>query len=495
MASHPVLSAGAMAEPPPGPRLSGPCLSRAASVGSAGDQGGQGLVPALAPEREQPLTRPSGPPRAPAARATAPKPPAAALPSPPSNSLFMRRIAVSVHARTIVGPSRAGCAPAPLRVAPEGAGAGVLPAAVLGRPRHRRLAPALALPALAVVVGGRHAAAALAEAPAAAATADLVPAPSLLGPLVLEAITTRLLVHEALIVFHRLGALLGQGEGQALQRCGLDVLHKHKLGGLVPEGGDLLLDHHLGDDRVDNLPLEVEHLCQLVQMEGVVDGRIREEVRSQRLRLNLALDHLFDPLAVDQIGRVDVVPKLQILKCAAGALPVAALQRLCGADHGLAVVLGRAREGQLVIGFQRPSQDLGNHALVVGGVDGLHGEVGDLQQHGADEVGGLEDLQVDVHVVRKLPQPLLPLLLRRPIHVLVVVQALCKQLPCLVVHVEVHQTVVRILDLAKAEGAEAHLGKAAVVQNLGVHVGLHRLVGEVPQLKEVARRLEAVMQR
>ena len=44
--------------------------------------------------------------------------------------------------------------------------------------------------------------------------------------------------------------------------------------------GMSLLDHHLGNGGVHRALIQREHLNQLVQMEGIVDGGIREQVGS-----------------------------------------------------------------------------------------------------------------------------------------------------------------------------------------------------------------------
>ena len=66
------------------------------------------------------------------------------------------------------------------------------------------------------------------------------------------------------------------------------------------------------------------------------------------------------------------------------------------------------------------------------------------------------DLQIDVHVVRELPEALGSLLLRRPIHGLAEGKTLCKQFSRLVVQADRHETVMRLLDLALCVGIGAN---------------------------------------
>mmetsp|Transcript_38284 Transcript_38284/g.102821 ORF Transcript_38284/g.102821 Transcript_38284/m.102821 type:complete len:470 (+) Transcript_38284:120-1529(+) len=254
------------------------------------------------------------------------------------------------------------------------------------------------------------------------------------------------------------------------------------------------MHHHLRNDRVHDLGVQAEHADELLDVEGVVDGGVGEEVRAERLYLDLLLDHLFDLGAVLRAAQVDMLPQLEVLEHAARDRPVPLLQSAGSADDGLLGVLRRAREDLLLLRLQRPSEHPRDDALV-GGHNGLHGHVGDLEEHGTDVVGTLQHLQVDVHVVGQLPLPLGALLLRGLLDALAEHQALREQLPGLVVHAHVHEAIVRILDLAQPERAEAHLGQGAVVEDGGVDIMLCRLLGQVAQVQEVPGFLEVVVER
>ena len=85
----------------------------------------------------------------------------------------------------------------------------------------------------------------------------------------------------------------------------------------------------------------------------------------------------------------------------------------------VAHILWRAREGLTLIVIQQPAERLGQGAPTEGGPSSR--QTWYLKQHSADEVRGLEQLQVDVHVERHLPPALQLLLLGR----LVLVPAHC----------------------------------------------------------------------
>mmetsp|Transcript_51583 Transcript_51583/g.116093 ORF Transcript_51583/g.116093 Transcript_51583/m.116093 type:complete len:207 (-) Transcript_51583:1951-2571(-) len=206
-----------------------------------------------------------------------------------------------------------------------------------------------------------------------------------------------------------------------------------------------------------------------MELEGVVDRRVGEQVCSQGLRLDLLLDHLLDLLAVLWMAGVNVVPNLQVLQGRAGVQPVSPLQRLGRADHSLLGILWRALEHCLVVGLQLSPEDTGDASLVAG-INGLHRQLGHLKQHCADVMGALQHIVIDVHVVGQLSQTLSALLLRSAVHVLAVGETLCKQLPGLVVHAHLAEAGVRVLDLPQAEGAQTEHGNNTVVQDLRVHI-------------------------
>mmetsp|Transcript_68902 Transcript_68902/g.151896 ORF Transcript_68902/g.151896 Transcript_68902/m.151896 type:complete len:380 (+) Transcript_68902:644-1783(+) len=229
-------------------------------------------------------------------------------------------------------------------------------------------------------------------------------------------------------------------------------------------------------------------------MEGIVDGGIREQVGSQGLYLHLLRDHGFHLLPILWVVGVNVVPKLQPLQLSAGLGPITSLQILRSGHHGVLGGLRWSRVLLLVISFQCTPQNFRNDPLVAW-IDGLHGDVWHLQQHGADVLRTLQHLQVDVHVVGQLPLPLGPFLFLASFHVLGIGEALSQELPALVVLTHVHEAVVGLCDLSQAEGAQADLGDDTVVEDLRVHIGFGGLFLEVAKMKQVPSWLEAVVQR
>mmetsp|Transcript_154639 Transcript_154639/g.495820 ORF Transcript_154639/g.495820 Transcript_154639/m.495820 type:complete len:575 (-) Transcript_154639:541-2265(-) len=127
-------------------------------------------------------------------------------------------------------------------------------------------------------------------------------------------------------------------------------------------------------------------------------------------------------------------------------------------------------------------------------IHGLQSQVRNLQQHGAQVMGAVQHLEIDVHVVRQLTQALRSFLLRSLVLEPAEGETLGQQLTVLAVHAHVHHAAVGILDLTQAEGAQAHLGQASVVENLHVNVGLPRLLLQVREVQQIPRLLEVVVQ-
>mmetsp|Transcript_19365 Transcript_19365/g.42855 ORF Transcript_19365/g.42855 Transcript_19365/m.42855 type:complete len:305 (+) Transcript_19365:1041-1955(+) len=98
-------------------------------------------------------------------------------------------------------------------------------------------------------------------------------------------------------------------------------------------------------------------------------------------------------------------------------------------------------------------------------------------------MGGLHQLQVDMHVIRQLATPLGLLLL---IRALAAAQTLGKQLACPVLGADLHQAGVGLVQAPPTESAEAELDHDSVVQDLRQNVQLQRLVVNVTNHHEVA---------
>mmetsp|Transcript_74029 Transcript_74029/g.154361 ORF Transcript_74029/g.154361 Transcript_74029/m.154361 type:complete len:377 (-) Transcript_74029:2016-3146(-) len=338
--------------------------------------------------------------------------------------------ATATTAATTAGTRAAS--PHLLGAAGESGGTGVLPASHLRRASKgaRSFAATLAFALLSAT---------LAITTASFGIGHTVESASTLGSaLLLATMSSSLVLDKAFIVLHSQCSFVCKGQGQALKRSGLGMLHQEVLGGLVPECSDFLLDHHLGDDGVDLLRWQIEHADQLIQVESIVDRSVGKEVGSESLDLHLLLDHGLDLLAVLNIPDIDVVPQLEGVDSCAGALPVSSLKCLGCADHSLLCILRRPSEDLLVVMLQRTAQDLGDHVSLAGGVDGLESQVRHFQKHGAYVVGTVQHLQIDVHVVWQLSQTFIPLLLLSLLLELAERQTLCQQFSALTMHADVH---------------------------------------------------------
>mmetsp|Transcript_51455 Transcript_51455/g.117054 ORF Transcript_51455/g.117054 Transcript_51455/m.117054 type:complete len:897 (-) Transcript_51455:171-2861(-) len=301
----------------------------------------------------------------------------------------------------------------------------------------------------------------------------------------------RLGVQKPLVAVHQLGGLIGVLQREGLEVGRLHLVQHHGLGGLVPGRVQLVVDHHLGNDALGHALLQVEHAAELVERQGVVVDRVGEEVSAQSLRLDLGAHHLLDPrrhaLARDEVPHVEVVQDER-----RALLPVARHERLGRHQHMVPRVLRRPAEHlpmhevhvlpEVARDVPRPVRSL------------LGGHIGHLEEHRADEVARLKQVLVDVHVVWGLPPTLRLFLLGVFVAVAHGLHPLGQQLldPR---GADLHQAGVRVPDQPLAEGAEAQEDHGAVEEDLGGHVGVGDGLLQVAHQQEVARLVEAVVQR
>mmetsp|Transcript_4458 Transcript_4458/g.10335 ORF Transcript_4458/g.10335 Transcript_4458/m.10335 type:complete len:359 (+) Transcript_4458:1048-2124(+) len=109
-------------------------------------------------------------------------------------------------------------------------------------------------------------------------------------------------------------------------------------------------------------------------------------------------------------------------------------------------------------------------------------------------MGTVQHLQVDVHVVRQLPETFGALLLGCPVHALAVGKTLREKLPGLVAHADVHEAIVGVLYLAHPEAAETHACEHSVVEDLRMDVELAGMLLNVAKVQQVTGGLEVIVQ-
>mmetsp|Transcript_1412 Transcript_1412/g.5588 ORF Transcript_1412/g.5588 Transcript_1412/m.5588 type:complete len:298 (+) Transcript_1412:920-1813(+) len=125
----------------------------------------------------------------------------------------------------------------------------------------------------------------------------------------------------------------------------------------------------------------------------------------------------------------------------------------------------------------------------------VDGHVGHLQQHSADQMHRLQQLQVDVHVEGHLPTPLQLLTLRITLVEALQLHALGEQLLHTATDVQLAQARVRLADEAGVEGAKAELRNGAVEEDLRGHIHVLHALLHVRHEQQVARAVEVTRQR
>mmetsp|Transcript_6175 Transcript_6175/g.14243 ORF Transcript_6175/g.14243 Transcript_6175/m.14243 type:complete len:204 (-) Transcript_6175:192-803(-) len=129
-------------------------------------------------------------------------------------------------------------------------------------------------------------------------------------------------------------------------------------------------------------------------------------------------------------------------------------------------------------------------------VEGVVREVGQLEQQRAQEVHRLDELEVDVHVVRDEPPPFEPLLLGVALGEARRGDRLREQLlQARARRRDLHERRVRLRHQLVDEGADAQAHERPVVQDLRRDVRLVHRVAEVRHEQYVARRVVLAVQR
>mmetsp|Transcript_34038 Transcript_34038/g.75462 ORF Transcript_34038/g.75462 Transcript_34038/m.75462 type:complete len:380 (+) Transcript_34038:1188-2327(+) len=157
----------------------------------------------------------------------------------------------------------------------------------------------------------------------------------------------------------------------------------------------------------------------------------------------------------------------------------------------VAHILRGASEVLAVVCVQDAVEGLADHALL--GVQGVGCHVRHLEQHGGDQVDGLNHLQGDVHVEGHLAALLHQLLLRSLLLVLGHGHTLCKQLLDVPASIEVIQACMCLNDEAIAECCKTQLSHGPVVQDLRGDVHVLHAVLQVAHQQHVASTVEVIM--
>ena len=135
---------------------------------------------------------------------------------------------------------------------------------------------------------------------------------------------------------------------------------------------------------------------------------VRDEEGAQPLALDLRLHE-----GARRLGLGEQLPHGQLVDALERRAPLAVDEALHGGHHAVADVLGRPVEDLPLEVVEQPAEGLADRGGAPLGVEGVVREVGQLEQHRRDQVHRLDELEVDVHVVRHQPPPLRLVLLGR----------------------------------------------------------------------------------
>mmetsp|Transcript_22937 Transcript_22937/g.65130 ORF Transcript_22937/g.65130 Transcript_22937/m.65130 type:complete len:702 (-) Transcript_22937:90-2195(-) len=266
----------------------------------------------------------------------------------------------------------------------------------------------------------------------------------------------------------------------------LAAVQHNRRGGLVPRSQELLVDDHLGHDRVDRVGIHLKEVAQALLADRGKVAAVREHVRAEGLLLDAPREHVAHLVAV-----LEEVPHGELEHKVGCLLPVAKRERARGGEDVVAGVLRRASEDlvRVVAGEAAELEANGVLALELGA-----GHVRHLEEHGRGEEDGVEQVEVDVLVEGHQAALLLLLLVEVAVAVAIApTEALGKELLLLLVATDLHQAAVGLLEKLLAEGGKAELHHHAVEEDLGVHLDGVDLVLEAAHEQEVTGVVEVIV--
>ncbi len=260
--------------------------------------------------------------------------------------------------------------------------------------------------------------------------------------------------------------LVTQSECQALESAQLNTLSEDDgRVDLVKSSGKLLVADHLADDSCNLAVGQLEHGGKSLDGESVVVWCVGEKICAKTLLLDLCGKHGLDGLWIrHELPNLDGVDEL------GGLVPLAGSKSLGGLHDVITGVLWRSSEDLALMILEHPAVSLADDTLLdIWRGTGL-GQKWDLQKHAASEVDTLKELQIDMHMERKLALTLKALLLWRNNGVALYHNTLCQQLLLASTAADLLKSVLCLVDETCAESAKADLDEGPVEEDLGVDI-------------------------
>ena len=308
-----------------------------------------------------------------------------------------------------------------------------------------------------------------------------------------EAIGAALGIHEALIGLDQAGSLLGKLKSEDLERTCVGLADNNSVGGLVPAGVKIAIDHHLRNDRGGLGLVHVEHSAKLTEGKGVILRRISEEVSAKTFELDLLEEHLAN-LLHDVFAR-NKAPNFKVRQKTCSLSPVALLHGLGGTHDIIARLFRRSSKHLTVVNVVVFAEGAGNDTVAAptGIAVTSGGHVGQLEQHGTNEVACLEKIQIDVLMEGYLSSLLGLLLLGRLVAESASRNTLGQKLPD-ASSTDIGQTVVSFPDLSKSECRKAEDDHHTVEEDLSLDITRHaNCLLNVRHEEKITRLVETIV--
>jgi hypothetical protein len=293
--------------------------------------------------------------------------------------------------------------------------------------------------------------------------------------------------------FHTVQTYLGsEFLGELLYPVLLDTVEDDDAVDLVERGNELLGPNHLGCNGRYGASGQGKRASEEVERDAVIVGSVGEQVGSESLFLDFparrdkresaesaavrSVNSSFDgrrnspgKLLLDLGGIVQQRPDLDGQDEVPGLLPLTVLQSLAGLHDVVPSALGRTHES-LPVGLLEQPPERPADRLSLGLVRVERGQKGNLDQHGRHEEGGLEQLEVDVHVEGQ-ETPLFDKLLLRGV-VRESLDSLGQKLLGTLRGKDFEQGRLTLGHETLLERGQTDLDDDSVVQDLGRHIGV-----------------------
>mmetsp|Transcript_20933 Transcript_20933/g.44167 ORF Transcript_20933/g.44167 Transcript_20933/m.44167 type:complete len:216 (+) Transcript_20933:479-1126(+) len=213
---------------------------------------------------------------------------------------------------------------------------------------------------------------------------------------------------------------------------------------------------------MDFILAHFKHFAKLIVRKRVILRREREEIGAEATLFDVLCQHGSNLIA--SVFTCNKVPNFQRIEKLRTSLPISLHQGLSGGHDKVSCLFRRTSEHLTIINIMILAERARNHtcATILVNTSGRH--VGYFEEHGANEMTRLQQVQVDVLMVGDLPSLLCLFLFGALVAESTSGDALREEFTDSA-RTNVREALVGIPDFAKAEGSQAKSYHSTVEQN------------------------------